>query len=239
VAKGKLERIFGEAYAQKVSREEKTKDYNKVVLEIKTLKLGPYRTNCYVVSNERGEAFVIDPGAEPEKVLAELSKIHDLKLKYILLTHAHFDHVGALGEIYEAYPKVPIYLHEDDMKLFSVLPKQGVFVGAIVHRVRAKLEAISDGEYIPFVEDNIKVIHTPGHSGGGVCFLIQDILFSGDTLFYHTIGKTDLPQSDDESMRQSLNRLQSLDTKTLVLPGHGRDSTISEELKSNPYLIMN
>jgi glyoxylase-like metal-dependent hydrolase (beta-lactamase superfamily II) len=207
-------------------------------VDIKTIKVGPYRTNCYIVSQKSGETFIVDPGADSELILEQLSSIKNLELKYILLTHAHFDHVGALTFLHQQYPKVPIYLHEADFKLFNELPEQGLFVGEIVHQVRADLEAVSDGEYLPFGDDMIRVVHSPGHTPGGVCYLLNENLFTGDTLFFETVGRTDLPYSNEFDLKKSLTKILGLSDDTKILPGHGKSSVLSHERTNNLHLVQ-
>ena len=205
-------------------------------MDIKTLKVGAYRANCYIVSAKTGETFIVDPGADADILVAELSKIHNLKLKYILLTHAHFDHVGAINGLHAAFPDTPIYLHEADFKLFYELPEQGLFVGEFIRRIQADLEAISDGEYLPFDGEVIKVLHTPGHTQGSVSYLVSGNIFTGDTLFFETIGRTDLPYSNEAQIKGSLRKLMSLGDDIKILPGHGRPSSILHERTGNLHL---
>jgi len=222
-----------------------------MALNVKTIKVGIERTNCYIVSLNSGETFIVDPGAEPEKILVELSNIKNLDLKYILLTHGHFDHVGAVDRIKELYTEVPVKIHENDIILYRDSLEQGAFVGRLLKSQKSEVEAVGAGEFLPFGDSEIEVLDTPGHTPGGVCYLVtgyssnemrsshsrsNDILFSGDTLFYHTIGRTDLPLSSEKELKLSLDRLMHLPPETIVYPGHGRDTTISEELKDNSHL---
>ncbi len=202
-------------------------------LKVNLVKVGPERTNCYIVS-ARNDYLVVDPGADAEKILELIPA--GAKLHYILLTHGHFDHVGGVDGIKSKFPDTPVMLSEEDVKLYEEVPEQGVFVGQILKKPKAELEAIRGGEFLPLAEDEIEVIATPGHTPGGVCYRIDKYLFTGDTLFYHTIGRTDLPFSDENEMRVSLDLLAHLDRKLVVYPGHGRESTICEEIKNNPYL---
>lgn len=205
-------------------------------LNIQSVKVGPERTNCYVVSLSSGETVIIDPGAEFGKISELLARIKNLDIKYILFTHGHFDHVGAVDDLNKLYPEVPVMISEEDVDLYWELPEQGIFVGRILKGQHAELTAIRGGQFLPFGDDEIKVISTPGHTPGGVCYQIGGNLFTGDTLFYHTIGRTDLPHSDNQRMLESLDLLLHLDEKLVVFPGHGMQTTISEERENNPYV---
>ncbi len=200
---------------------------------MQSIKVGKERTNCYVVS-VADESIIIDPGAEAEKIFPFLS--NSSKLLYILLTHGHFDHVGAVDEIKRLYPGVSVFIHEADIALYRKVPEQGIFVGELLPQPKSELTAVSDGEFLPFGEEEIEVIATPGHTPGGVCFRLGGYLFTGDTLFYHTIGRTDLPFSNEIEMKLSLDRLSHLDCGLRIFPGHGKETTIQEELENNPYL---
>lgn len=203
-------------------------------INVQSVKVGRERTNCYVVREPAGDVVVIDPGAEPGLVLELIPA--GSRLRYILLTHGHYDHVGAVDEIKKAFPDTPVMISEEDVKLYSAVPEQGVFVSELLPQPKAKLEVVADGELLPFGEYEIEVIATPGHTPGGVCYLIEGSLFSGDTLFYHTVGRTDLPFSDKQKMVLSLDRLKHLEGKIVVYPGHGKTTTIAEEKVANPYI---
>jgi len=204
-------------------------------MEIKKVVVGQIKTNCYILSAEDGVTFVLDPGADAAKIEQELEKIPNLNLKYILLTHAHFDHVLAVDELKIKYPKADIVIHEKDLKLLHNLPSQGLYTGQVLGKFRSEVVTVTDGSYLPFADTNIKVFSTPGHSMGSVCYLFNDILFSGDMLFWHTIGRTDLPESDDEKMKLSLSKILRLPADTYVLPGHGKATSIGEENKFWKY----
>lgn len=204
-------------------------------LKIQVAKVGPIKTNCYVVSEKSGEAIVIDPGAEVERILELLS---GLKLKYILLTHGHFDHASAVDDLHTRYPNAPIYLSEYDVKLFNAIPEQGAYAGHIVRKQLSELETVSDGMFLPFADYEIEVIATPGHSEGSVCYRIGDCLFSGDTLFYHTHGRVDLPFSNPQKMVDSLDRILHLHGVKTVYPGHGKTTTIKEEVSQGIYDLV-
>jgi glyoxylase-like metal-dependent hydrolase (beta-lactamase superfamily II) len=200
-------------------------------IKISCISVGDIRTNCYLGLDKSGNGFLVDPGGEAEKILNLLSKENNLKLKYILLTHAHYDHVLALDTIKEAYPKADIILAENDLNFLRMVPEQGIFEKKFLGPIKSEVVSVSEGDFLPFGEENIRVIETPGHTPGGACYQIEGYLFSGDTLFYHTIGRTDLPGASKEKMATSLDKLLRLDEKIKVLPGHGESTTIMEEKK--------
>ena len=177
-------------------------------MQIKTVKVGSLQTNCYVVIDEKSrEAMVIDPGAEAEKILPE---IKNLKVRSIIITHGHPDHFGAVDEL-KKETGAPILMSPEDAWFFK--PDK----------------EIKDGDEIKVGELTFSVLKTPGHSSGSVCLYIPGHLFAGDTLFREGCGRTDLPGSSTQQMRQSLKRLSNLPPDTVVYPGHDEFTTIKNE----------
>jgi len=196
-------------------------------MEIQKLALGMFQANCYVVS-EGNEAFLVDPGDRPEEILDYLNN-HGLDLKFILLTHGHLDHVNAVDGIVKVH-KVPVYLHEADRQ--AIDQKVNVF-----GKMTSQSLPIHEGMTIPFAGHKISVIETPGHSEGGVCFLVDGNLFVGDTLFRHSIGRYDLHGSDGEALFHSIRKkLYKLPDDTKVYPGHEMDTDIGHEKKYNMFV---
>lgn len=207
---------------------------------IETFPVGPLQCNCTILGDpETGEAIVIDPGDEAMKVLKRLSA-HGLKPKAILITHTHLDHVGGNHEVREK-TGARVMLHEKDLPLYDNLSMQAQMIG-LDTPVRGKVdEHIHQGDVIFFGSkgDSIEVLHTPGHTPGSCSFFLQNrnLLFSGDTLFSGSIGRTDLWGGDfDTEIRSIRERLLPLPGKTRVITGHGPDTTIAEERDSNPFL---
>lgn len=198
-------------------------------LEITQIKVGELPTNCYLVRDGKN-VLVIDPGDEAAKIIEEIEKIKEVRVKYILLTHGHYDHVLAVDDLTIKYPMVSPIIHEDDIKLYQDLAEQGLYLGKLLHKQKSEVVAVSEGSSFPFGEETIKVIHTPGHTKGSVCYQLGDALFSGDTLFYHNYGRIDLPWSQPEKMKESIDKVLHLPESLRVLPGHGRETTIGEEL---------
>ena len=208
---------------------------------IETFPVGPLQCNCTILGDpETGEAIVIDPGDEPMKVLKRLST-HGLKPKAILITHTHLDHVGGNHEVREK-TGAKVMLHEKDLPLYDNLKMQAQMIGLATPVRGAVDEHIHQGDVIPFggKGDSIQVLHTPGHTPGSCSFFLgsRSLLFSGDTLFSGSVGRTDLWGGDFETEIRSIReRLLPLPDETRVIAGHGPDTTIAEERESNPFLI--
>lgn len=191
-------------------------------MDLKKVVVGPIETNCYLlVSNN--ELAVVDPGDEPEKIIGEIGNLGKVDYKYILLTHGHYDHVMAVNELKEKYDfKIVIGEKDKDISGMNLL------VGIQVPETRADI-TVKDCQTLDFGGQKIRVLETPGHTEGSVSYLIGDNLFSGDTLFRHNHGRTDLPGGSDEDMGKSLGKLLKLDENIKVFPGHGEETTIEEE----------
>ena len=192
-------------------------------MKILTLALGELQTNCYIVASEKGNAFIVDPGDEAGVVRAALEKNH-FRACFIVNTHGHIDHIGAdkaLG--------LPVYIHNEDAEMISDVSKNSstVVLGSFDPVVPER--KLKDADHIVLDELDFEVIHTPGHTRGGICLYAAGVLFSGDTLFYRGIGRTDLPDASDLLMEKSLQRLSKLPADTAVYPGHGPKTTIRRE----------
>lgn len=196
-------------------------------MDLKKFVIGDIENNCYLLTSA-GEALVVDPTGESKELLAALEESKAF-LRYILLTHGHYDHVLGVDWLKAKYPKANVIIGEDDISLLHLLREQGFYVGEILPKVHSEVVAVTEGSALPFGDEVIKVIASPGHTKGSVCYEIDGLLFSGDTLFYHTYGRIDLPFSEPGEMKESLGRLFGLDGKLRVLPGHGKETTIKEE----------
>ena len=208
-------------------------------MKIETIVVGPYEVNCYIASAHGGaEAVVIDPGAEAEVILQQLH-VARLKPAAYLLTHGHADHIGALEKMLAASP-APVCMHADDQR-WAFTKRNSIPPFYLPSSTApSELRTVSEGEVLSFAGLTFRVITTPGHTPGGVCYFeaTEPVLFSGDTLFQGTVGRTDLPGGDGRVLAQSLKKLTDLPSDTRVLPGHGPESTIDEERHSNIYFRM-
>lgn len=204
-------------------------------MRVTIMPVGLLGTNCYLLASEAGNCAVIDPGAQPDKI-AGMIRAKGFTPKMILVTHGHHDHVGGLKKLLGSFD-APVYIGEGDLDRISgnmisrsVPPEDAqeyVIPGAI---------ALTDGQELVLDELAVKVVTTPGHTPGGVCYLCGEIMFSGDTLFLGDIGRCDLPGGDYGVMKQSLKKLCGLPGDYTVYPGHGEATTLSYERKNNRYI---
>lgn len=194
-------------------------------MHIVTMPLGAYQTNCYLLWQDgQDSCLVIDPGYEPEKVLKKAGQLGK-RIEAILLTHGHFDHVGGVRQL-AADADCHVYLCQQDLSM----PQQ-LTAGPLYYT-----HTYGEGDTLTLAGIPLQVLHTPGHTPGSVCLLAEDALFSGDTLFEGSCGRTDLPGGDTATILASLARLQQLPGDYRVYPGHGSATTLSEERRFNPYL---
>ena len=202
-------------------------------MTVHTLSVGALATNCYIVADDRGTATVIDPGADSDAIRRVLDR-EQLTLGAVLLTHAHCDHMGAVGELIG--DGVPVYCHRlEQPALIDGRRNLSAVFGMPVPPVHDAV-LLDEGDTVAVGGLTFTVLHTPGHTVGSCCFLLDDILFAGDTLFCESIGRTDFPGGDFTAMRTSLSRLAALEGDLRVLAGHGEPTTIAHERQYNPYL---
>lgn len=198
--------------------------------------VGAFQVNCYILVSSTGQALVIDPGDDTGSIAATLRE-NKCRVAAYLVTHGHMDHIGGLAEMTRLFP-APILMHPDDAA-WAFSPENAALPyyetpeqPAVIDRSASDMQRHEDGGL------TYEVIATPGHSPGGVCYYFdaEKTLFTGDTLFSGSIGRTDLKGSDERVMQRSLRRLMQLPDDTVVYPGHGPRTTLGREKKSNPFL---
>jgi len=205
---------------------------------LETFPVGPLACNCTLMGDEEaGDAIVIDPGDEVGRIHRRLTEL-GLKLKQILVTHAHIDHVGGALKL-KKLTGASIFLNENDLPLLKMMDSQAAWLGVQAPETASPDESLTDGLAVGLDRYPAKAIHTPGHTQGSIClhFASMKLLAAGDTLFAGSIGRTDLPGGDFDQIIDSLHsRILALPDETRVLPGHGPGTTIGEERRSNPFL---
>ncbi|MBU3102766.1 MBL fold metallo-hydrolase [Clostridium gasigenes] len=196
---------------------------------IKVIPAGPLQTNCYIVMDEKvKEAIVLDPGQDPDLIIREIESLN-CKVSAILLTHAHADHDDGVVDVKNKY-NVPVYMNREEEKYMDL-------DSSVYGKLPKIYDFIEDGDILKVGDLDIKCIHTPGHTKGGMCFLIEDKVFTGDTLFQGSIGRTDFIGGDFDEIIKSINeKLLILENNVEVYPGHGPKSTIIFERTRNPFL---
>jgi glyoxylase-like metal-dependent hydrolase (beta-lactamase superfamily II) len=206
-------------------------------LFIECLNIGPFQVNTYIIACAKtGEACIIDPGGDPDRIIGTMETLNAIP-RFILNTHGHQDHVAANGKLAEIYG-IPVCMHEADHLFFQ---KQTAFQAPEVKKNYEVTRPLHHDETLIFGKLVIRVIHTPGHTPGSVCFLVEERLFSGDTLFVGSAGRTDLPGGDLDALIQSIKtRITVLPKETMILPGHDYGttpfSTLKRECEENIYI---
>ena len=200
------------------------------------LVVGPLQVNCFILADEKTkEAVVIDPGDDAQEIL-KIIKDKDLKVKYIVNTHGHFDHIGANKALKDA-TGAELLIHEGDAPMMASATMQARSFGMNTISSPRADRYVKHGDMIKAGEVSLKVMHTPGHSPGGISLLEQGMVFSGDTLFAGSIGRADLPGGELTTLLRSIKtNLMTLPDETRVYCGHGPASTIGEERNENPFL---
>jgi len=204
-------------------------------MKIETLTVGPFQENCYLLVDEKSNsAALVDPGAEPERVIASVEK-SGARLEAIWITHAHVDHVGAIAAVKKRW-NVPVYLHPKDKRLYQAAGRQAEVYGIPFEEPPEPDEEFAEGQTLTLGTTKFAVMHVPGHAPGHVTLHGDGVALVGDCLFAGSIGRTDLPFCNPADLAQSLERIAKLPPETVVYPGHGMNTTIGEERKSNPFL---
>ena len=193
-------------------------------VQILTMPVGAYQTNCYMVCGEEDTCVLVDPGYQATAILEQVQK-RGMQVKAILLTHGHFDHVGAVRDIV-ADTDCDVYICEKELSLPETFTAGKLYY----------THTYGEGDTVTAAGLTFDILHTPGHTPGSVCLLCGNVMFSGDTLFAGSCGRTDLPGGDWNTIQTSLRRLAELSGDYRVFPGHGEDTSLDFERKTNPYL---
>lgn len=197
-------------------------------MEIYRIALGMHQANCYIIKHDE-DILILDPGARPERIKTYLGD--DAKVTAILLTHGHFDHFGAVDELVKTYG-CPVYLHGDDEELLT--QEMNGMAGKMI-TVKSPLNYLREG-ILKLNTTTLHIWEAPGHTEGSVLIEIEGHLFCGDVLFQGSVGRTDLLGGSEREMKRTLNRIKTMDQKLIVHPGHGEETTLGIELKTNPFL---
>ena len=199
---------------------------------VKKIIVGPLESNCFIIIDETSKrAMVIDPGDEPDRIMDVIKK-ENLAVEYIVCTHAHFDHVGALVDIAEATGG-KIVIHKDELMMYHSAKDMAAFWGYDLDPLPEPDILVEEGSEIKLGKLTFNVLHTPGHSPGGMCLYGEGVVITGDTIFAGSVGRTDFHGGDIEKLKRSFKRLMSLPPETKVLTGHGPDTTIRRERSDN------
>jgi hydroxyacylglutathione hydrolase len=201
---------------------------------IKNIIVGPLGVNCFVIADEKTKkAAVVDPGDEPDMIM-EIIKKNGFIVEYIICTHGHFDHVGAVSDI-KKETGANVLIHKEELVIYNAALDMAAFWGYNIDPLPEPDIFVKDEDIIDIGDLQFKVLHTPGHSPGGICLYGNNILITGDTLFEGSVGRTDFYGGDIEKLKQSFKRLMTLPDDTRVLPGHGPETTIGREKRENMF----
>jgi hydroxyacylglutathione hydrolase len=205
-------------------------------MQIEVLTVGMFAMNCYlIIDTNTSEAIFIDPGDEAERLIKKVEE-KNVDVKFIVNTHCHIDHIAEVHKIQEHF-KIPFYIHKDEVPLLNKLPEQATMFGLEIPKIPKVTDYFAEGNQIKFGKITGKVVHTPGHSPGGISIIFDNHVFVGDSLFMDSIGRTDLYMANYEQLLVSIKtKLLNLKDSTEVFPGHGPSTTIGREKRYNPFL---
>ncbi|MEX2109443.1 MAG: MBL fold metallo-hydrolase [Gemmatimonadaceae bacterium] len=204
-------------------------------MNVETFTVGAFQENCYLIVDDRShKAVIVDPGGEGDRLVDAVESC-GAELEAIWITHAHVDHVGAIASIKRKW-NVPVYLHPADRRLYEAAARQAEVYGVPFEEPPPPDREFSDGQHLELGGSEFTVMHAPGHAPGHVVIHGEGMALVGDCLFAGSIGRTDLPFSNPPQLAESLKKIAGLPPETIVYPGHGMETTIAEERRSNPFL---
>jgi glyoxylase-like metal-dependent hydrolase (beta-lactamase superfamily II) len=202
---------------------------------LKTFTVGPMEANCYILySPDKREGLIIDPGAEGERLIKFIQE-KKISIRYIINTHGHPDHIGANRKVKE-HTSAPILIHQRDAQMLTKSESILTLIFPLEYSSPPADTLIKDGDLIECAGMRLKVLHTPGHTPGGISLLTDDSIFTGDTLFSGSVGRFDLPGGSQEVLLNSIRKILSLGENLTIYPGHGPSTSVGEELHSNPFI---
>ncbi len=204
-------------------------------MKIEDFVVGPLQVNCYVAYDEESrEAMIVDPGDNAGGILAILEQ-QRLQPRYIVCTHGHFDHIGAVAAV-KAGTEAKVVLHGADLQIYEGAHDLAALMGFSLEQQPAPDILVAEGDSLRLGNTIVTIMHTPGHSPGGICLLHGDLLLSGDTIFAGSIGRTDFPGGSLQAMKKSFRRIIDLPAETRIFPGHGPASTVADEREMNFFI---
>ncbi len=204
-------------------------------MKVVMIPVGQLQSNCYLAYDDATrDALIIDPGDEPERILEAVQRL-GLAVKALICTHAHFDHAGAVAKLKQA-TNAPVLLHEDDLPVNAKVGQQGSAWGFHVVQPPPPDRLLQEGDEVAAGNVRLTVLHTPGHSPGSICLLGEGVLFTGDTVFAGSVGRTDFPGGSYESLRRSFKRIMELSPEIRIYPGHGSWTTVGQEREGNFFV---
>lgn len=203
---------------------------------VENLTVGPLQANCYIAASEQtGAGVIVDPGGDAE-LIRHAIRSRKANIEWILLTHAHFDHVGALNGVRRAVA-APVAMHRAELPNLREAARAASLLGLHIEQPADPERFLQDGETVDGKGYSVQVVHTPGHTTGGVCFYVDDVLFSGDTVLASSVGRTDFPGGSHSQLIDSIrSKILTLPSETRILPGHGPATTVGDEKILNPFL---
>lgn len=206
-------------------------------MKVISMTLGELGTSCYIVASDSKNAAVVDPAADPERIMAKLNE-NGLTLKMILLTHGHFDHTGAAAELIQK-TGAKVYIHEKDECMLNDttgVKNVSYLMPGYEYKPFSADVLLYGGDSFDLDEINFTVMNTPGHTAGSVMYFADNCIFAGDTVFEGSVGRTDFYSGDFKAQKQSLKRIAALQDDYVIYPGHGGSTTLKQEKQFNPYL---
>ncbi len=210
---------------------------NKKKFTYRVLETGPVQENCTVLKClSTNECVIFDPGEDFNRIIKVIDKMKGTPVK-ILNTHAHYDHIGAIDQLKDRYKNIKLYCHKDEEEYF-LDPKKNLSIQGTGKKISIKPDVLlNENDIISVGNLKFKTIHTPGHTKGGCCYLVEDLLIAGDTIFAGSIGRSDLYGGNEKQLIKMIHKkIATLPESTVIIPGHGRSTTVREEKMFNPFL---